>query len=87
MIPPIVATGKPSRRQGLLFLLVHFDPRIRSARLIEQHGRYPLLTSIPAYPTPRERRRQFTRLVTGAAMVIGIFVVYGLLFAYRIVVA
>ncbi|MHC9084452.1 XrtA system polysaccharide chain length determinant [Luteimonas sp. RIT-PG2_3] len=72
---------------GLLFLLVRFDPRIRSAQLIEQQGRYPLLTSIPAYPTPRERRRQYTNIAASIAMVVGIFVVYGLLFAYRIVAA
>lgn len=69
---------------GLLFLLARFDPRVRSARQISQKTGYPLLTVIPAYPTPRERRRQSLKLVMSAAMVSSIFVIYGLVLAFKL---
>jgi polysaccharide chain length determinant protein (PEP-CTERM system associated) len=72
---------------GLLFLLVRFDPRVRAPRQIVQKTGYPLLTVIPAYPTPRERRRQTLKLAMSAAMVCGVFVVYGLLFAFKLTAA
>lgn len=68
----------------LLFLLARFDPRVRSARQIPLKTGFPLLTTIPAYPTPRERRRQSLKLVMSVAAVIGVFVVYGLVFAFKL---
>ena len=70
---------------GLLFLLVRFDPRIRSARLIEQKSRHPLLISIPAYPTPRERRRKLLNVGIAIALVSAVVILYGLVFAYKVV--
>jgi polysaccharide chain length determinant protein (PEP-CTERM system associated) len=69
---------------GLLFLLVRFDPRLRSPRQVAQRTGYPVLTVIPAYHTPRERRRQTFKLAMSAAMVCGVFLVYGLLFAFKL---
>ena len=72
---------------GLIFLLARFDPRVRSPGLIQQRTGYQLLTVIPTYPTPRERRRQSLRLAFSAAMVCSVFVVYGLVFAFKLAVA
>ena len=44
----------------------------------------PLLTVIPTYLTPKERRRQSLRFMASAAMVCGVFVVYGLVFALKL---
>jgi len=77
----VFAVGVPL---GLLFLLVRFDPRVRSPRQIALRTGYPLLTTIPAYPTPRERRSQSLKLALSAAMVAGVFVVYGLVFAFKL---
>ncbi|MBD7988429.1 hypothetical protein H9645_10360 [Luteimonas sp. Sa2BVA3] len=67
---------------ALVFALVRFDPRIRSPQLIAD--RHRLLTTIPSFPTPRERRRTFMRLASAMAMVAGVFVTYGLVYAYKI---
>lgn len=72
---------------GLVFLLARFDPRIRSSQLIKRAGRYPLLTTIPAYPTPRERRHAFGSMVASAAMVMGVALIYVLTYTYRVVSA
>lgn len=69
---------------GILFLLARFDPRVRSARQIPQKTGYPLLTVIPAYPTPGERRRQSLKLAASAALVCSVFVIYGLVFALKL---
>lgn len=69
---------------GLLFLLVRFDPRVRVARQIVQKTSYPLLTVIPTYLTPKERRRQSLKFMASAAMVCSVFVVYALVFAFKV---
>ena len=68
---------------GLLWLLVRFDPRIRSPQLIETRSRQPLLAVIPGYPSPRDRRRQFVRMSVGTAMVLAVVLLYGLAYAYK----
>ena len=68
---------------GLLWLLVRFDPRIRSPQLIETRTHYPLLATIPAYPSPRERRRQFIRMAIGTSMVLAVVLLYGGIYAYK----
>lgn len=77
----LFAVGLPL---GLLLLLAKFDPRVRSPRQIQLKTGYPLLTTIPTYPTPQERRRQSLRLAMSVAMVGGVFVVYGLVFAFKL---
>lgn len=69
---------------GLLFLLARFDPRIRSPRRIALKTGLPLLAVIPTYPTPKERRRQSLRLAMSIAMIGSVFVVYGLVFAFKL---
>lgn len=69
---------------GLLVLLVKFDPRIRSQRLIEQRSGYPLLTTIPPYRTRRERRREVTHMMVSASLVASVGLVFALTYAYKL---
>ncbi|MGA7296268.1 MAG: XrtA system polysaccharide chain length determinant [Rhodanobacteraceae bacterium] len=46
---------------GLLFCLVRFDPRARSARQLERIG-IPVLASVPVYATASDRRREVWRV-------------------------
>lgn len=68
---------------GLLWLLVRFDPRIRSPQMIAAANRYALLATIPAYPSPRERRRQILHVGIGAALVLGVVLLYGITYVYK----
>ncbi len=68
---------------GLLWLLVRFDPRVRSPQLIESKGRYALLATIPAYPSPRERRRQLVNMAIGTALVLAVLLLYAFTYAYK----
>lgn len=61
---------------GLLWLLVRFDPRVRSPQLIESTSRYPLLATIPAYQSPRERRRQYFDIGIGSMVVMAVLLLY-----------
>lgn len=61
---------------GLLWLLIRFDPRVRSPQLVETRSRYPLLATIPAYTSPRERRRELLNMMTSGALVLGVVVLY-----------
>lgn len=68
---------------GLLFLLVRFDPRVRSPRQLERQGHYALLTVVPRYRTPRDRRREFMRIAISASIVVAVVLVYGLVYGYK----
>ncbi|GHD65423.1 chain-length determining protein [Luteimonas padinae] len=72
---------------ALVFAVARFDPRIRSPHLLVKHSGLPLLTTVPAYPTPRERRREYASMALAVAMVASVVLVYGLTYAYRIVAA
>src|SRR5690606_33390220 len=72
---------------ALVFLVARFDPRVRSPHLIVKHSNLPLLTAIPAYPTPGERRRQIASMALAAMMVGAVGLVYILTYAYRLVAA
>jgi polysaccharide chain length determinant protein (PEP-CTERM system associated) len=65
---------------GLLFALVQFDPRIRSARQLERTTGLVALASIPTYPSARERVRERVRLAFSALLVVAVFGAY--LFVY-----
>ncbi|MFZ7096183.1 XrtA system polysaccharide chain length determinant [Luteimonas dalianensis] len=69
---------------GLLWLLVRYDPRVRSPQQIEAMSRYPLLASIPAYPSSRERRRQYLQMGTGTMVVGAVLLLYLLTYVYKI---
>ena len=68
---------------GLLFLLVKFDPRVRSPRQIERQGGYPLLTVVPAYRTPRDRRRELARMTVTGVVIGAVFLAYGLVYLFK----
>ncbi|TYT23612.1 hypothetical protein FZO89_15325 [Luteimonas viscosa] len=69
---------------GLLWLLVRVDPRVRSPQLIEVKSRYPLLATIPAYHSPRERRRQYMNMAIGTSLVVAVLLLYALTYAYNL---
>lgn len=68
---------------GLLFLLVRFDPRVRAPGQIERQGNYPLLTVVPGYRTPRDRRREIARTTLSASIVGAVFLAYGLVYVFK----
>lgn len=68
---------------GLLFLLVRFDPRIRSVRLLQKHADRPMLTVVPAYRTPRARRLQRNRDIASFAMLVVVVAAYGAVLGYK----
>ncbi|ANB17151.1 XrtA system polysaccharide chain length determinant [Dokdonella koreensis] len=68
---------------GLLFLLAQFDPRIRSAERLEQIAGVPVLASVPAYTTSRDRLRDRFRTTLMVLIVLGVAAAYALLFWLR----
>ena len=68
---------------GLLFLLVRFDPRVRSPGQIERQGNYPVLTVVPAYRTKRDRRREFARMALSASILSAVVLAYGLVYLFK----
>lgn len=72
---------------ALVFLLVRFDPRMRSPHLLVKDGRFPLLSVIPTYLTPRERRRNYMTVAASVALVGGVAVIYATTFALKLVYA
>ncbi|MGY0652347.1 XrtA system polysaccharide chain length determinant [Luteimonas sp. A537] len=71
----------------LVFAVARFDPRVRSQHLIVKHASLPLLTTVPAYPTPGERRREYFSVAFAIAMLGSVALVYVLTYAYRVVAA
>ena len=68
---------------GMVFLLARFDPRIRSAPQVARRIGVPVLTVIPPYHTPRERRHQLYRAALSFGIVAAVFVTYGLVYGYK----
>jgi polysaccharide chain length determinant protein (PEP-CTERM system associated) len=65
LVGMLLAVGTPL---GLLFLLVRFDPRLRSAEQLQRLTGLTLLATIPYYQTPQDRRRrQMQASLYGAA--------------------
>lgn len=69
---------------GLLFAVARFDPRVRSVAQVERATGFPILASIPFYPTPRDRRREHLQNTMLAVIVAGVGAVYLLVFWLRI---
>lgn len=69
---------------GLIFVVARFDPRVRSAGQLEAATGFPVLATIPYYPTPRDRRRDHLRNMLLGAIVLGVGAVYLLLFWLRL---
>ena len=63
---------------GLLFLLVRFDPRLRSPLLLEQRSAYPVLSVIPFYKTSQDRRREWFRTATCVSLLVAVVAAYAL---------
>lgn len=76
----LLAIGVPL---GLLFVRARVDPRVRSARLLEQSNQYPLLAVIPTYQTPQDRRRQLMHTTLSFTIIAAIVASYALIFAYK----
>ncbi len=68
---------------GLLFLLVRFDPRIRSVRLLQKHADRPMLTVVPAYRTHLAKRTQRNRNIASFAMLLVVVAAYGAVLGYK----
>jgi hypothetical protein len=68
---------------GLLFLLVRFDPRVRAPGQIERQGNYPLLSVVPGNRTPRDRRREFARMMLSASLAGAVVIAYGLVYVFK----
>ncbi len=68
---------------GLLFALVRFDPRARSAEQLERVTGFNVLATIPFYPTPRDRRRERLNNLLLMLIVAGVAAFYLVLFWIR----
>jgi capsular polysaccharide biosynthesis protein len=68
---------------GILFAIVRFDPRVRSAAQIERVAKVPLLVSIPYTPAARDKTRERNRAIIVAAMLAVVFAIYIGLFLVR----
>jgi polysaccharide chain length determinant protein (PEP-CTERM system associated) len=67
---------------GLLFVAARFDPRIRSASQLERLG-VPVLATVPAYATPRDRNAQRLRMLLAVLIVAGVLGAYLLVYWLR----
>jgi polysaccharide chain length determinant protein (PEP-CTERM system associated) len=68
---------------GLLFGVARFDPRVRSARLLERQIAVPVLAAVPAYAVPRERRHDRARYALAILLMLGVFAAYALVYWIR----
>jgi polysaccharide chain length determinant protein (PEP-CTERM system associated) len=68
---------------GLLFGVARFDPRVRSARLLERHIAVPVLAAVPSYAVPRERRNDRARYALAILLMLGVFAAYALTYWIR----
>jgi len=68
---------------GLLFALVRFDPRVRSADHLERVLGTNVLATIPFYPTPRDRRRDRLQNTMLVLIGVGVAAFYLILFWIR----
>jgi polysaccharide chain length determinant protein (PEP-CTERM system associated) len=69
---------------GILFALVRFDPRVRSAQQIERLARVPLLVSIPYKPAPKDIAQQRTRMLLVGLIFASVFAAYGFVFLMKL---
>lgn len=61
---------------SVLFGSVRLDPRVRSAAQLERLTGLPMLATIPAYPTPADRRRTAMHATAVALIVAGVMLCY-----------
>ena len=70
---------------ALLFALVQFDPRVRSARQLERTTGLVALATIPTYPTAGERIRNRARVAFAFAVVAAVLGAYALVYWFKVV--
>lgn len=70
---------------ALLFALVQFDPRVRSARQLERTTGLVALATIPTYPTAGERMRNRARVAFAFAVVAAVLGAYALVYWFKVV--
>lgn len=68
---------------GLLFLLVRFDPRVRSPMQLERNAGLPVLTVVPTYRTARDRRSEIVRVAMSASILFAVFLAFALVYGYK----
>src|SRR5262249_33999412 len=68
---------------GLLFGYARFDPRVRSAAMIERLAGVPVLVAIPAYPTPSDRRRKTTQHILVLILIAAVVATYAAMYLLR----
>ena len=61
---------------GLLFAIVSFDGRVRSAEQIERLAHVPILVSIPYAPSGEEQRRNRMRRILSVLLFVSVFAAY-----------
>ena len=76
----LMAVGIPL---GLLFLRARFDPRIRSAQQLQRITERPLLTVVPTYHSPRDRRQELSRNAMSFGILALVVLAYGLAFGLK----
>ncbi|MGF6496033.1 polysaccharide chain length determinant protein (PEP-CTERM system associated) [Luteibacter sp. 621] len=69
---------------GLLFMVARFDPRVRSVAQLERATGFPVLATVPFYPTPRDRRRSHVQNMMLGMIVLGVGMVYLLVIWLRL---
>jgi polysaccharide chain length determinant protein (PEP-CTERM system associated) len=69
---------------AFLFVLVRFDPRVRSPWQIEHLVRVPLLATIPYAPSSADRSRGRNRWLLVVVMLAGVFAVYTAVFLIKL---
>ena len=70
---------------ALLFALVQFDPRVRSARQLERTTGLVALATIATYPTAGERIRNRARVAFAFAVVAAVLGAYALVYWFKVV--
>jgi polysaccharide chain length determinant protein (PEP-CTERM system associated) len=69
---------------ALLFALVRFDPRIRSARQLERMIGVTVLATVPTYATTRERGRERARAALALLLVVGVLAAFAFTYWIRL---
>jgi polysaccharide chain length determinant protein (PEP-CTERM system associated) len=72
---------------ALLFVLVRFDPRIRSARQLERMTGISVLATVPTYATTRERGRERARMALAILLVVGVLAAFAFTYWIRLTTA
>jgi hypothetical protein len=65
-------------------MVARFDPRVRSVAQLELATGFPVLASVPFYPTPRDRRRSQAQNMMLGMIVVGVGMVYLLVIWLRL---